>query len=84
MRDVAVTEGDKAQAQIQLGYSVNGYGVGDLVMTMRNAAEADVDRTVQAYLDEYDVAPALRPGGERHAALRIPERGQLQGLHHDL
>ena len=77
MRDVAVTEGDKAQAQIQLGYSVNGYGVGDLVMTMRNAAEADVDRTVQAYLDEYDVAPALRPGGERHAALREGARIEL-------
>ena len=77
MRDVAVTEGDKAQAQIQLGYSVNGYGVGDLVMTMRNAAEADVDRIVQAYLDEYDVAPALRPGGERHAALREGARIEL-------
>ena len=70
MRDVAVTEGDKVQAQIQLGYSVNGYGVGDLVRTMQAAAEGDVDRTVQAYLDEYDVAPVLRPGGERHAVLR--------------
>ncbi|HQV28063.1 MAG TPA: L-arabinose isomerase [Thermoflexales bacterium] len=70
MRDVAVTEGNKVQAQIQLGYSVNGYGVGDLVMTIQAAAEADVDQTVQAYLDEYEVASALLPGGERHAALR--------------
>ena len=31
MRQVAVTEGDKVEAQIRLGYSVNGYGIGDLV-----------------------------------------------------
>ena len=31
MREVAVTEGDKVEAQRQFGYSVNGYGVGDLV-----------------------------------------------------
>jgi L-arabinose isomerase len=70
MREVAVTEGDKVQAQIQLGYSVNGYGVGDLVKTMSAAAEQDIAQTLEAYLEEYDVAPALRPGGERHAALR--------------
>lgn len=70
MREVAVTEGDKVQAQIQLGYSVNGYGVGDLIKAMQSAAEQDIARTLEAYLEEYDVAPALRPGGERHAALR--------------
>ncbi len=70
MRDVAVTEGDKVAAQMQLGYAVQGYGVGDLVKAVSEAAEADVARTVQAYLDEYNVAPALLPGGERHASLR--------------
>lgn len=70
MRDVAVTEGDKVEAQIRLGYGVYGYGVGDLVKAVNAAAEAEIDRTVQAYLDEYEVAPALRPGGERHSSLR--------------
>jgi L-arabinose isomerase len=69
MRDVAVTEGDKIAAQIQLGYDVYGYGVGDLVKAVNNATEAEVDQLMQAYLDEYEVAPALRPGGERHASL---------------
>jgi len=70
MRDVAVTEGDKVQAQIQLGYSVYGYGIGDLVKAVNGAADADVEKMVQAYLDEYEVAPILKPGGEKHASLR--------------
>lgn len=70
MRDVAVTEGDKVAAQIQLGYDVYGYGVGDLVRAVNAAGAAEIEALVQTYLDEYDVAPALRPGGERHASLR--------------
>jgi L-arabinose isomerase len=70
MRDVAVTEGDKVEAQIQLGYDVYGYGVGDLVKAVNDTSDADVDRMMQAYLDEYDVAPALRPSGKRNASLR--------------
>jgi L-arabinose isomerase len=70
MRDVAVTEGDKVQAQIQLGYSVYGYGIGDLVKTVKDASDADVDKMVKTYLDEYEVSPALKPGGEKHASLR--------------
>jgi L-arabinose isomerase len=70
MRDVAVTEGDKVAAQIQLGYDVYGYGVGDLVKAVQEAGQAEVDQMVQTYLDEYAVVPALHPGGERHASLR--------------
>jgi L-arabinose isomerase len=70
MRDVAVTEGDKVQAQIQLGYDVYGYGVGDLVKAVNDASSAEIDQMMQAYLDEYDVAPELRPGGERNVSLR--------------
>ncbi len=69
MRDVAVTEGDKVEAQIRLGYDVYGYGVGDLAKSVREVSDTDVDQLAQQYLDEYDVAPILRPGGERHASL---------------
>jgi len=69
MRDVAVTEGDKVEAQIKLGYSVNGYGVGDLVKAVNGAMDDEVKKMTQAYLDEYDVVPALRRGGEKHASL---------------
>ncbi len=70
MRDVAVTEGDKVAAQIQFGYDVYGYGVGDLVKAVNEASEAEIQQMMQAYLDEYEVAPALRPGGERNTSLR--------------
>ncbi|MBI5954795.1 MAG: L-arabinose isomerase [Chloroflexi bacterium] len=70
MRDVAVTEGDKVQAQIQLGYDVYGYGVGDLVKAVNEASDADVEKMVKTYLDEYEVSPALKPGGDKHASLR--------------
>ncbi len=70
MRDVAVTEGDKVEAQIKLGYGVYGYGIGDLVKVVNEASEAEIDRMVEGYLVEYDVAPALMPSGERYASLR--------------
>lgn len=70
MRSVAVTEGDKVQAQIQFGYGVYGYGVGDLVQAVNTVAEADVKDLVDAYLSEYTVVDELKPGGTRHDSLR--------------
>jgi L-arabinose isomerase len=70
MREVAVTEGDKVAAQLRLGYSVNGYGVGDLVRYVDEVSESDVDQQIQEYEDQYAVVPALRAGGERHESLR--------------
>jgi L-arabinose isomerase len=69
MRDVAVTEGDKVEAQIRFGYDVYGYGVGDLVCAVNNATDGDVQQMAEAYLDEYDVVPALQPQGERYKSL---------------
>jgi L-arabinose isomerase len=70
MRDVAVTEGDKVEAQIRLGYDVYGYGVGDLVAAVAEVGEPEIDRLVQEYLDTYHVVPALQPGGEKYKSLR--------------
>lgn len=70
MREVAVTEGDKVQAHIQLGYAVSGYGVGDLVQAVNQVSEAEVDGLIEVYNTAYTVAPALQPGGARHASLR--------------
>ncbi|MBI3176233.1 MAG: L-arabinose isomerase [Chloroflexi bacterium] len=69
MRDVAVTEGDKVEAQIRFGYDVYGYGVGDLVKAVNDASDADVKKMVQAYFDEYDVVPVLQPNGEKYSSL---------------
>jgi L-arabinose isomerase len=70
MREVAVTEGDKVEAQARFGYSVNGFGVGDLACSVTRVSDADIDRLVAEYDERYTVAEPLRPGGERRAALR--------------
>jgi L-arabinose isomerase len=77
MREVAVTEGDKVNAQMRLGYSVNGYGVGDLVRYVNEVGDADIDAIVEEYGDQYEVAPALRSGGERHQSLRDGARIEI-------
>jgi L-arabinose isomerase len=74
MRQVAVTEGDKVEAELRLGVSVNGYGVGELVGAVRSVPDAEVDGLVQEYGEQYELVPALRRGGERHESLRDAAR----------
>lgn len=69
MREVAVTEGDKVEAEIRLGYSVNGYGVGDLVAAINEVADSEVNSLTGEYHDRYDIAPALQKGGGLHRSL---------------
>ncbi len=70
MREVAVTKGDKVEAQARLGYSVNGFGMGDLVCHVNRASDVEVNRLVAEYEERYQMADALRAGGERHSSLR--------------
>ncbi|MET8862404.1 L-arabinose isomerase [Nonomuraea sp. NPDC004580] len=75
MRDVAVTEGDKVEAQLRFGVSVNTYGVNDLVEAVDAASEADVTALVKEYEEQYRVAPELL--GERNDSLRYAARIEL-------
>jgi L-arabinose isomerase len=77
MREVAVTEGDKVEAQIRLGYSVNGYGIGDLVKFVDVVTDAEIDRLVNEYDDSYTVAESLRPDGSQRRSLREAARIEL-------
>jgi L-arabinose isomerase len=74
MRDVAVTEGDKVDAEIRFGVSVNTWGVNDLVAVVDAVSDSAVDELVTAYGDEYEVVPELAPGGDRHDSLRYAAR----------
>ncbi|HEX3719902.1 MAG TPA: L-arabinose isomerase [Verrucomicrobiae bacterium] len=74
MREVAVTEGDKVAAQIQFGYSVNGYGMGDLVKCVNQISDGEIDRLAAEYEDSYKVAPKLRAGGAMRSSLREAAR----------
>jgi L-arabinose isomerase len=77
MREVAVTEGDKVEAQIRFGYSVNGYGVGDLVKFVSVVSDSEIDRLVAEYDDNYKVAESLRPDGSQRGSLREAARIEL-------
>jgi L-arabinose isomerase len=74
MRYVAVTEGDKVEAQIRLGISVDGFGVGDLDDAVRDVAEESVDELVAVYDERYILVPELRADGSRRESLRDAAR----------
>jgi L-arabinose isomerase len=77
MRQVAVTEGNKVSAEIKFGFSVNTYGVGDVVQHINAASDAAVTNLCAEYEQTYAVAKALRKGGGRHASLRDGARIEL-------
>lgn len=69
MREVAVTEGNKVSAKIQFGYSVNGYGLGDLVNYIDSASESKVDQLISEYEDAYLIANSLTTDGAKRTSL---------------
>jgi len=70
MRYVAVTEGDKTEAEIRFGASVNTWGINDLAQAIAQVTDAQIDELITEYLASYDVAPELLPDGARHESLR--------------
>lgn len=70
MRYVAVTEGDKTEAEAVFGAQINTWGVNELVERVDAATDEQIDALVAEYLDLYEVADELKPGGDRHESLR--------------
>ena len=77
MREVSVTEGNKVSAEIKFGFSVNGYGVGDLVRVLNDVPDSEIDSVCDEYEETYTVAPELAKGGSRHEALRDAARQEI-------
>ncbi len=77
MRNVAVTEGDKTEAELRFGVSINTWGVNDLVAAVEEQSDVDIDALVAEYEETYDVVPELRRGGDRHESLRYGARQEL-------
>lgn len=69
MRQVAVTEGDKVEAELKFGYSVNGYGIADLVKIISHVSDAEISTLVEEYEQQYLMGSSLRKGGAQHNAL---------------
>ncbi len=77
MREVAVTEGDKVEAEVVFGMSVNGYGLGDLVAFQNQVTDAEIDRLCAEYDDSYRMMPVLQKKGARRESLRDAARIEL-------
>jgi len=77
MRLVAVTEGDKVEAERRLGYAVNGYGLGDLVRHVQAAADGEVAALCEEYASSYTLMTGLEKGGAQHGSLRDAARIEL-------
>lgn len=74
MRQVAVTEGDKVEAELKFGYSVNGYGVGDLVQEIQKVSNNDIDELIATYEQQYSITASLLKNGKQHDSLREAAR----------
>jgi L-arabinose isomerase len=77
MRYVAVTEGDKVEAEMQFGFSVNTYGIGDLVKVINEISDSAVDQLTNEYEERYTVVEALRKGGAQYSSLRDAAKIEL-------
>jgi len=77
MREVAVTEGDKVEAQIKFGLSVNTYGLGDIVKIINDVPESAVDKLVKEYAEVYAVARDGKTGGKFHENVRYQARIEI-------
>jgi L-arabinose isomerase len=77
MREVAVTEGDKVSAQIAFGYSVNGYGVGDLVNYINRITDAEVNKLLTDLEDQYEISKELKSEGKQREALKVQVKTEL-------
>jgi L-arabinose isomerase len=77
MRDVAVTDGDRVEAQRTFGWSIQAHSINDLVAAVEEASEQAVDELAATYVSDYEVVGELQQGGARHESLRDAARIEL-------
>ncbi len=78
MREVAVTEGDKVEAQIKLGWSVNGYGMGDLVEVINAVSDEDIEAKLKEYEERYEYNTTQREAVRVQAKYEVGMRCFLE------
>jgi L-arabinose isomerase len=77
MRQVAVTEGDKVEAQIKLGWAVDGYGIGDLVRLVHEVSDQEANRLLEEYSECYIMPDEARSEGNVREAVRVQAKIEL-------
>ncbi len=85
MRDVAVTEGDKVEAEIKFGFSVNGYGVGDLIKAIESFDDQQVKKLIEQYAEEYLLSDAVLKSNslKKAAGIELGLRAFMKDGGHD-
>jgi len=77
MRYVAVTDGDKVEAELKFGFSVNTYGIGDLVKVINSISDAEIEKLTNEYEERYAVVQSLRKGNEQYNSLKEAAKIEL-------
>ncbi len=77
MNNVAVTDGDKVEAEMRLGYHVDYYPIADLVAVQDQVTDAEIDVLVAEYEKEYDLAPNCQAGGKDRRQVRNAAREEI-------
>ncbi len=76
MRDVAVTEGDKVEAGLQMGWTVRGYGVGDFAARVNGVPGSDVQTLIKEYRELYSLSGKIMQ--DKSALLRLEEAAKIE------
>lgn len=77
MRDVAVTEGDKVEAQMRFGFSVNGYDINDLEKFINEVSEKEIISLIDKYESNYTLTKSLQSNGDKRSSLVDAARIEL-------
>ena len=77
MREVAVTEGDKVEAQIRFGFAVNGYDSSDVVKHLKAVSESALNQLLDEYESQYILTPSLKKNGNMRDSLVEAARIEL-------
>src|SRR5690606_35741377 len=83
MRQVAVTEGDKVQAQIRFGLEVNGYDSSDIVKHIEAVSQSELNELLEIYENAYNLTASLKSAGDQRQSLVDAAKIEL-GLRHFL
>lgn len=76
MRNVAVTDGDKVEAQIKFGWEVDAYPVNEIVDSVNSVSQADTDILVEEYYDKYNIL--LEGRDEKEFRTAAAEQAQIE------
>ncbi len=69
MRDVAVTEGNKVSSQIDFGYEVHGFGIGDITAYIEQVSDSEIEDLAAGYIEQYSTVDSLKKGGAAYSSL---------------